>query len=170
MADTDGNKDRTWVGGLAREGYTKSRDRLISRLRQRVVDRLSVHKRRTADLAASVASALRKVSIERGEQKQVATLQVMAANKIDDLSRFLRASETNELVEKVERIVRRQPAVLLGGTFVLGFLGARYVTNFSRSSSEGLKSSHASVPLMESSGVSKDRSAQYQGREVLLCG
>lgn len=146
MAETDGNKDRTWVGGLAREGYTQGRDRLISGLRQRMIDRLSIHKRRTADLATSVASALRKVSIEEGEQKQVATLQAMAANKIDDLSRFLRASEPNDLVEKVERIVRQQPAVLLGSTFVLGFLCARYVTNLSRGSSEGLNSSHASVP------------------------
>jgi hypothetical protein len=147
MAETDGNKDRRWVGGLAREGYMEGRDRLISGLRQRMVDRLSVHKRRTADLATSVASALRNVSVEQGDDKEVAALQIMAANKIDDLSRFLRASEMDELVEKVERIVRRQPpAVLLGGTFVLGFLCARYVTNFSQGSSEGLKSSHASVP------------------------
>jgi len=138
MAETDGSRAGTWVGGLAREGYTKSRDRLISGLRQRMVDRLSVHKRRAADLATSVASALRNVSVEQGDDKEVAALHIMAADRIDDLSCFLRASEMDELLQKVERIVRRQPpAVLLGGTFVLGFLFARYVTNFSQGSPKG---------------------------------
>lgn len=145
MAEGYGKEERTWVGRLAERSYRESKDQMISRARKCIMDKLSVHKARTADIMTSVATSLRRASEELIDQNQIAELEASAANKIDDLSRFLRTTQMDELAEQAERIVRRRPAVLFGSTFVLGFLVARYLTNANRGSSEKIKGSYASM-------------------------
>jgi hypothetical protein len=132
MGEANNKKEKTWIGMLADDGYKKSRDQIITQFRERVIDTLSVHKTKTADMMTNVAVAIRRASEELGDHTQLAALEAFAADKIDDASRFLDKREMGEVVEQIERIARRHPAVLLGSTFVFGFLFARYVTNSNR--------------------------------------
>jgi hypothetical protein len=73
----------------------------------------------------------------------------VAADGMQQVSTFLRQTEVPGLVREAESFARRQPALLLGGGFVLAFL----VTRFVRSS--GSQGAMASQPSAGMSGGEK---------------
>lgn len=97
--------------------------------RQQVGSRLSGQKEQAAESLTSVAHALRLAGQQLREQDQVgATIYIdRAATQVEQFSSYLSNKGIGELVDDVERFARRQPALFLGGTFVLGLLGARFL-------------------------------------------
>ncbi len=144
MSESTEKEEKTWIGELAGKGFRMSREQMIERARERVMDRLSTHKTRTADFIAGLASLLHRSSEQMPDQKQLAALQDLAASRIDDLSQFLRKTDMTEIAERAERLARRQPALLFGAAFVVGFLFARYLTNSDRSRAGALSQTYAS--------------------------
>lgn len=57
------------------------------------------------------------------------------ADRVDQLANRLDERDVNELIGDVESYARKQPAVFLGGTFVLGMLVARFLKSSSQSES-----------------------------------
>lgn len=69
-------------------------------------------------------------------QQNVSRYVDQLANKVESAASYLQNSEITELVDRTEDFARRRPAVFLGGAFVLGLLGARFLKS-SRRSAEG---------------------------------
>jgi len=50
-----------------------------------------------------------------------------AANSLDRFAQYLREQDAKRLLDDVQNFGRRQPALLIGGAFLLGFAGARII-------------------------------------------
>lgn len=73
-----------------------------------------------------VAQAIREAGQGlREQQPQIAGFVDTAAEQVDKAGDFLRQSDLQDVVYRVEDIARRQPALFIGGAFVLGLVAAR---------------------------------------------
>jgi len=102
---------------------------VANQARQQVSSRLVEQKDRAAEGLTSVAHALRQTSQHLREQDQQAVTGYIesAASQVERISNYLKQNDLGGLVDDVEHFARRQPALFLGGTFVLGLLGARFL-------------------------------------------
>lgn len=84
---------------------------------------------RSSSMLGSVASALRQTAqqLQSQEQGSIARYADSAAAKVDQLSGYLRDKDADQLISEAERMVRRRPAVFLGGAFALGFALSRFL-------------------------------------------
>jgi len=68
------------------------------------------------------------------QQDTIANVTDMAADRVRQLSDYLRRHEVEDLMDDVEDFARRQPALVLGGAFALGVLTARFLKSSGSSS------------------------------------
>ena len=59
-----------------------------------------------------------------------------AANSLERLSNYIREQDAKRLLNDVQNFGRRQPALLLGGAFLLGFAGARLIKSSMEAASQ----------------------------------
>lgn len=71
-----------------------------------------------------------------------------AAGTVEGLADHLDNREINELVAEVETYAREQPAIFLGGAFVLGMLGARFLKSSGQRSNDSESASGYSSPTV----------------------
>jgi hypothetical protein len=73
-----------------------------------------------------VAQAAREAGDSlRSERPELAGVAETAAEKVTDVSRYLREHEAGEVIATAEDAARRQPALVIAGGFALGLLTAR---------------------------------------------
>ena len=104
----------------------------------KVASSLDSQKDRAAQGLGSVAQALRQASDQLSSEQQGPTMReyvASAANQIERFSDYLRSTNTREMVTGLERFARQQPALFVGGAFMLGLLGARFLKTSSESNS-----------------------------------
>jgi len=65
--------------------------------------------------------------LRKGDQAFVADYVDQAAGQIERFAGYLENRSVDELMYDAERFARRQPAMFLGGAFVLGVLAARFL-------------------------------------------
>lgn len=83
---------------------------------------------RAADSADQVAGAIRRVSGElQTEQPGIASIVDTAAQQTERIGRYLRETDTEQILSGVQDFARRQPLVFFGGAFVLGLAAARFI-------------------------------------------
>jgi hypothetical protein len=58
------------------------------------------------------------------------------ANRVQRAADYLQNTEVSEIIDRTEDFARRQPALILGGAFVLGLLGARFLKSSRRQTVE----------------------------------
>jgi hypothetical protein len=80
-----------------------------------------------------IASALRQTSSQFRDQQQTrfADYSGRVADRVDQLSNFLETRHPDELIVEAKEYARRQPELFLGGAFLLGLLGARFLKSSS---------------------------------------
>jgi gas vesicle protein len=152
----------------ARQAATDAQRKVSDELRSRVDSTRS----RAADALGSVAQALTtSVQQLRTENQAVPSEYVeRAGNQIRRASEYLRNTNTDDLVRNAEGFARRQPAVFLGGAFVLGFLAARLVKS-SQTTSAGGSIPHDRSLVPASSAWNTDRETPVSGfREPAMGG
>jgi len=98
----------------------------------KVTQQLDTERDRAASSLGSVAQALRQTSDQIRDQNENAALPVhqyvaSAADQIERFSGYLRSTDVRKIVGDVEQFAKRQPGLFLGGAFVLGLLGARFL-------------------------------------------
>jgi len=111
----------------------------------KVASGIDAQKDRAADGLGSVAQALRQSSDQMRDQNQGSNVHELissAAAQVDRLSGYLRSTDTRQMINGVERFAREQPAVFLGGAFLLGLLGARFLKSSGQSSSQRYDSTY----------------------------
>ena len=107
---------------------------VLSHARESASDQISSGKARVAEGLGSVAEAIRHAG-EDLRSKDAANLTEYAsraADQVEAASDYLKESSLSDVVGDIGDFARREPAMFLGGAFVLGLVGGRF-----------LKSSHA---------------------------
>ena len=112
--------------GQARDTYRDARDRAASSLGE--------SKTRVADQIGGVASAFRNAShqFRTEDQARIANLADSVAAQVDQLANYLRNHDGRAMLDDVDRLARRQPALVIGGAFALGLLAARFLKSSQR--------------------------------------
>jgi hypothetical protein len=107
---------------------------LADAARTQVTSRISEQKTRAANTLGGVASALHVAGQQIRDQEGSAAAPYVqrAADEIDRLANYLDRAELNEVVHEVESFARRNQALFLGGAFLLGVLGARFLKSSTR--------------------------------------
>ena len=116
--------------------------KVVDQVQQQAGSRISRQKDNAAMELQKVADAVRQMGDGLGSDEQGPIAQYAAdygRKAADNLERFinyLRVNDTKQLVTEVENFGRRRPALLLGGAFLLGFAGARFLKSSTQSANE----------------------------------
>jgi hypothetical protein len=106
---------------------------VVDNVQQQAGSRLDRQKDEAANELQRLAGAVRNMGDELGGQQQGPIAQYAAeygrkaAAGIDRFTQYLRTNDTRALVSEIENLGRRQPALLIGGAFLLGLAGARFL-------------------------------------------
>jgi hypothetical protein len=100
---------------------------------QRLETSVDRGKTRAADALRGVAQTLTQSGRQLREQQQPGGEYVeRAAERVQRFSDYLQRTDVHQLVDQVEDVARRQPALFLGGMFALGVIGARFLRSSRR--------------------------------------
>lgn len=105
---------------------------VVDQVQQQAGSRIKRGKDEAANDLQKLAGAVRHLGDELGGQQQGPIAQYAAqygrkaAEGIERFTNYLRTNDTKALVSEIENFGRRQPALLLGGAFLLGLAGARF--------------------------------------------
>lgn len=106
---------------------------VVGQVQQQAGSRLDRQKDEAAGELQKVAGAVRNLGDQLGGQDQGPIAQYAAqygkkaADGLERLTNYLRQNDTRALVSEIENFGRRQPALLIGGAFLLGLAGARFL-------------------------------------------
>lgn len=116
----------------ARQAADQAKDKVgevTDQAKEKVGSQLATQKDRVAENIGGVAQMLRQTGQQMRDQDQHGLTDYVdrAASQVERLSSYLRDNDMGRVVDDVERFARREPALFLGGAFVLGLLGARFM-------------------------------------------
>jgi hypothetical protein len=127
------------MGSMQGAGSNEPKQKLADaagRATDKVASGLDTGKARAADELRRVADALRQTGDKlRGDNAGGAAEGYIAsaAGQVDRFSSYIRSTSVRDMVNNVESFARRQPTLFVGGAFVLGLLGARFLKSSSGS-------------------------------------
>lgn len=95
-----------------------------------------------ADNLNNVAGAVRDTGAQLRTQDpknlaQIADLASGAAEAVENVSTRLRDATVDDMIAETSQLARQQPALFIGGAFVIGFLLARFLKSTSSAGSTG---------------------------------
>ena len=120
---------------------------VVSQVQQRAGDQINRQKETTASELSTVVNAVRRFgeTLTNEGNGPIARFAAQygdkAANGLDRLATYLREQDPKRVLNDVQNFGRRQPALLIGGAFLLGFAGARVI----KSSMEAASGSSANT-------------------------
>ncbi len=123
---------------------------LVDRARDQIKTQLGTQKDNAATSLNDVAQALLLSSNHLQQQGQggVAHYADTAAEKITNLSGYLRQREVDDVLGEVQSFAREKPALFLGGTILLGLVAGRFL----KSSAPDVAAPKQAEPAAPSSG------------------
>jgi hypothetical protein len=107
---------------------------VLGQARDSATSSLTESKRGLADQVASVATAVRGTTdhFRSQDQQRIAEWTDGLAGQADRFAGYLRDADFGAMRRDVENLARRQPGVVVGGAFLLGLLGARFLKSSER--------------------------------------
>jgi hypothetical protein len=139
------------VKDVARGAYSQAGEvasQALGQVQEKATTTLDEQKRTLAQGLTSVATSIRQMGDTlRQSDQQAGVVAVTAqygdtlAHQVEYLSDYLERKDVGEIARDVGQFARRNPSLFIGGAFVLGLLGARF-----------LKSSSPNQALMRTSG------------------
>ena len=106
---------------------------VVSQVQQQANSQINRQKESAASELSTVVNAVRRFGETLNNEgngpiaKFAAEYGDKAANSLDRLAKYLREQDPKRLLSDVQNFGRRQPALLIGGAFLLGFAGARVI-------------------------------------------
>lgn len=162
MNETGNSRSTTTPAGS--DGTEKRSQGLVDTVRDTAATQLTNQKNRAVDGLGSVAQAVRQSTEQLRQQDHdvIARYVEQAADQLDRMSQRIRSKDVGELMNDVQSLARRQPAMFIGGAFALGLIGARF---FKSSARDEEFSSGRSMPnpAMSNSGTEYRGYAQSGG-------
>jgi len=116
---------------------------VAGQVQRKATSRLDEEKHKTVDGLQSVSAALRDTAqrLSGGEhtpvEQNLGQFADRAADEIQRIGDYLGARYVGQLLNEVEDFARREPALFIGGAFLLGLLGARFLKSSAPSSAAG---------------------------------
>lgn len=113
---------------------------VVGQVQQQAGSKIDHQKDEVANELEQITGAVRRLGDRLSQQEQGPIAQCAAnygrkaADGLDRLTNYLRQHDTKALVNELENIGRRQPALMLGGAFLLGLAGARFLKSSMASS------------------------------------
>jgi hypothetical protein len=132
--------------------------------RDQVTSRVASQKDRAAEGLGSMAQALRQTGQQLRGQDQLGITSYIdsAASQVERISGYLQRNDVGQLVDDVEGFARRQPGLFLGGAFVLGLLGARFLKSSRPNTAYGGYSNYSRGYTSGMSGMDQTYMAQRE--------
>jgi len=123
--------------GAAADQAKQTTGEVVDQAKQQATSLVAAQKDRAATSLGDVAQALRHTSeqLQGPEQEFIHQYVDKAADRVEHLSDYLRSRDVRDIVSEVEQYARRQPVLFLGGAFVLGLVGARFLKSTSQPTS-----------------------------------
>ncbi len=116
--------------GEVAEGVKDLATGVAGQLKKSAESQLTGGKERAAESLETVAEALRHTG-EHLRSKDEATFITdyveVAADKVEAASEYLQDRNFGQIVRDIESFARREPALFLGGAFVAGLIGGRFL-------------------------------------------
>ena len=106
---------------------------IASKVQEQAGTELARQKESAATDLSQVVDAVRRFGESLGGEQNgpiaryAAQYGDKAANSLEQLTTYIREKDPKQLLTDVQNFGRRQPALLLGGAFLLGFAGARLI-------------------------------------------
>jgi hypothetical protein len=101
---------------------------LLGGIQQRVTSRVDEQKNRAADGLGGIADVFRNAGNElRGENEAVARYVDMASDQLRRFAETIRQRGAADMMDDVTRFARRNPAMFIGGAFLVGIGIARFL-------------------------------------------
>ncbi len=106
---------------------------VVDQVQQQAGSKLNRQKDEAVNELQRVAGAVRQMGEGLGGEEQgpiahyAAEYGRKAADGLERLTNYLRQNDTTALVNEIQKFGRRQPALLIGGAFLLGLAGARFL-------------------------------------------
>jgi hypothetical protein len=102
---------------------------LAEQAKGKAQDALSEQKERATGALGGVADALHATSdtLRENEQDAFAQYAAMAAEQVERFTHAIRERSVGDLLDQAEGFARREPGLFLGGAFLLGVFGARFL-------------------------------------------
>lgn len=120
---------------LAQAGQSggQAAGKAAGQVQEKVTSRLDQQKQTLVEGLGSVAEGIRQMGENLGKTEQGGVVRLTAqygdslAGRLDRFSAYLNEREVGDLVGEVEDFARRNSAYFVGGAFLLGLLGARFL-------------------------------------------
>jgi ElaB/YqjD/DUF883 family membrane-anchored ribosome-binding protein len=98
-------------------------------VKRQATSQLESQKDRATDGLVILAQALRQTGQHLHEQEQgtIAGYVEQTAQRVEELTKHLRARDIRQLVTDTEDLARRSPGVFVGAALAIGFVGARFL-------------------------------------------
>lgn len=106
---------------------------VVSQVQQQANSQINRQKETAASELSTVVNAVRRFgeTLNNEGQGPIARFAAQygdkAAESLDRVARYLREQDPKQLLNDVQNFGRRQPALMIGGAFILGFAGARII-------------------------------------------
>lgn len=131
-----GGKQQSGGGGgeqsLAQQAKQATGE-IVNQVQKHAGSQVNQQKESAAAELSNVANAVRQVGETLSRQENgtlshyAAEYSDKAAEKIEQFARYVREQDPKRLLDDVQNFGRRQPALLIGGAFILGLAGARLI-------------------------------------------
>ena len=115
-----------------REAAETAKDKaseLVGTAQDKVQNELDQQKQRATEALGGVTEALHKVgdTLRESDQDAFAHYADTAAEQIEAFTRSIRNRSVGELLDEAERFARRDAGLFIGGAFLVGVFGARFL-------------------------------------------
>jgi hypothetical protein len=117
-------------GSSIREGNgsASGEPSLLGGIQQKVTSRVDEQKNRAADGLGGIADVFRTASNElRNDNETVAQYVDMASDQLRRFASHIRQRGVSEMFDDLNRFAKRNPAVFIGGAFLVGIGIARFM-------------------------------------------
>jgi hypothetical protein len=126
---TNSEKKPNGIGnGHANDVSSSTTAGVLGSIQQRVTSRVDEQKNRAADGLGGIADVIRTAGNElRTENEALASYVDMASDQMRRFANHIRERGTADMLDDVNRFARRNPAVFIGGAFLIGIGLARFL-------------------------------------------
>lgn len=125
-------------------------DQAKTTAQDKVRSTVTTGKNSTVEALSGIAQSLSIAGHQlRDQQNGASSFVEQAADRLDKAAKYIDTAEVDDLIQRTESWARSNPALFLGGAFVLGVLGARF-----------LKSSRPALAHQGSRATFSDREVQ----------
>ena len=109
-------------------------DNLMNTVKQRATAQLDTQKTRATDGLHVIAGAVRQTTqtLRSDQHDNLAQYVDRAADQLERFSEAIRDKDVDELLHEARDLARRQPALVVGGSFAVGLLAARFLKSSRR--------------------------------------